>query len=85
MLIPCAEYVDFILLQAHGPFIYVHWFGTVPSMQRQGYGGQVMKAVSHHPSSVYTALGGILLPGNVHNTNHTQRTANTDTYILLTA
>ncbi|KAL0025590.1 hypothetical protein WJX79_004670 [Trebouxia sp. C0005] len=32
--------------QAHGPFIYIHWFGTVPSMQRQGYGGQVMKAIT---------------------------------------
>ncbi len=46
-MLSCAEYVT---LQAHGPFIYVHWFGTVPNMQRQGYGGQVMKAVGF-PSS----------------------------------
>ncbi|KAL0045011.1 hypothetical protein WJX82_005242 [Trebouxia sp. C0006] len=32
--------------RAYGPFIYVHWFGTVPSMQRQGYGGEVMKAIT---------------------------------------
>ncbi len=49
-MLSCAEYANLMLLQAHGPFIYVHWFGTVPSMQRQGYGGQVMKAVSHSSS-----------------------------------
>ena len=32
-------------VQDHGPFIYVHFIGTVPAMQRQGYGSQVMTAV----------------------------------------
>jgi len=58
-MLSCAEYANLMLLQAHGPFIYVHWFGTVPSMQRQGYGGQVMKAVSHSSSHpVLTAIWG---------------------------
>jgi hypothetical protein len=56
VLIPYAEYVNFMLLQAHGPFIYVHWFGTVPSMQRQGYGGEVMKAVSLLSSPLFGAF-----------------------------
>ncbi len=64
-MLSCDDYVSCVLLQAHGPFIYVHWFGTVLSMQRQGYGGQVMKAVgllsSHffwgfHRLAMYTIL-----------------------------
>ena len=45
-------------VQAHGPFIYIAWFGTLPTMQRKGFGGQVMKAVSalppHYTSSLPT-------------------------------
>ena len=37
-------------VQAHGPFIYMAWFGTLPTMQRKGFGGQVMKAVCALPS-----------------------------------
>ena len=72
-------------MQAHGPFIYIHWFGTVPSMQRQGYGGQVMKAVGLPSSHLFRQHLGAFNYMAIYTRTITYNVMHTHTCVLLVA